>query len=161
MENLDALLAALEQAAPVEALKRSFFVYPLVNAVHIVAIGAVLTTVALMDLRVIGFFRQARPGIPIPLLRNIALTAFAVAVLTGFALFSINATQYVTNPAFLAKMVLLLLAIVNFLVFFSLAGRGGGMPDDPPAPLAARIGAAVSILLWLAIAVCGRFIGFI
>lgn len=161
METLEALLAGLERTAFVDALKKSFVVYPLVNAVHILAIGALLTTVALMDLRVIGFFRNAEPGIPVPLLRKIAVCAFAVAALTGLTLFSVNAREYAANPAFLIKMGLLVLAILNFFVFVKIAGPGGQRPDLHPVPAAARFAAALSIALWLAIAVCGRFIGFL
>lgn len=161
MEQLDALLAALEQSPPVEALKTSFIVYPLVNVVHVLAIGALVTCVVLMDLRILGFLRKAEPGMPIPLLRRIALSAFAVAALTGLTMFSIRATEYVANPAFLAKMTLIPVAALNFLVFLRFAGRGGERADPYPAPVAARFGAALSILLWLAIAVLGRFIGFV
>jgi hypothetical protein len=161
MEQLNLLFTALEQSAPVNALKASFYVYPSVNAVHILAIGALLTTVALMDLRILGFFRNAEPGIPVPLLRNVALAAFAVAALTGLTMFSIRATEYVSNPVFLAKMTLIPLAILNFLIFLRLAGPAGERPDLYPVPAAARTGAALSILLWLAVAVCGRFIGFV
>lgn len=161
MDRLYALLAALEQTALVSALKTSFFVYPSINAVHILAIGALITTVALMDLRVIGFFRNVEPGVPVSLLRNIALSAFAVAALTGLTLFSINAREYVANPAYLIKMGLLVLAIVNFLVFLKIAGPGGERPDRYPVPAGAKFAAGLSIALWLAIAVCGRFIGFL
>ena len=54
------LLAALEQSAAARLLKGSFYIYPVVNAVHIAAIGVLFTSVWLMDLRVLGCFRAIR-----------------------------------------------------------------------------------------------------
>ena len=42
-------LAGIEQLAFVRGLKASFVAYPIVNALHIMAIGALLTSVLLMD----------------------------------------------------------------------------------------------------------------
>lgn len=51
-------LAGIEQLALVRGLKASFVAYPIVNALHIMAIGALLTSVGLMDLSVLGAFRS-------------------------------------------------------------------------------------------------------
>ena len=52
------LLAGIEQLAFVRGLKASFVAYPIVNALHIMSIGALLTCVMLMDLRIVGVFRS-------------------------------------------------------------------------------------------------------
>ena len=65
-----------------------------------------MTSVILMDLRVLGAF-ETLPRAPfVALLRRLALTAFCVALLTGFAMFTIRATEYASMPIFLAKMAL-------------------------------------------------------
>ena len=50
-------------------------------------------------------------------LRTIALGAFAVAAGTGVAMFTVRASDYAATPLYWAKMTLILLAGVNFLVF--------------------------------------------
>ena len=51
-------LAGIEQLAFARWLKASFVAYPVVNALHIMSIGALLTSVVLMDLRICGAFRS-------------------------------------------------------------------------------------------------------
>ena len=151
---MEEALATIEQLAPVRALKASFYAYPLVNALHIAAIGALWTSVALMDLRLLGALR----GLPLPAflaaLRRVALAAFAVALASGVALFSVRAGHYAGMAVFLAKMGLIVLAGLNLLVFDWLSRRSAA-----PGRLAAS--AVVSMLLWTAVLVCGRFIGFV
>lgn len=149
------LLAWLEQSAPVEALKRSFWVYPLVNAAHILAIGGLVTTVLLMHARLFGAFAAIDRSAFVAGLRRVALGCFAAAIATGLLLFSVRAGEYVVHRAFQLKMALLLTACLNFLLFARLTAVGN--ETTPPA----RALAMVSALLWLGVLVCGRFIGFL
>ncbi|MBA3446818.1 MAG: hypothetical protein H0T56_04285 [Pseudaminobacter sp.] len=144
-------LAGVEQLGAVRALKSSFFAYPVVNALHILSIGAVLTSVMLMDLRILGAFASIEQAPFIRLLRRVALTAFCGAVLTGVSMFAIRATEYAAMPVFLAKMALIVLAGLNFLAFQRMAGKSGGT----------RFLAAASIVLWIGVLFAGRFIGFL
>lgn len=148
------ILASIEQLGLVRALKTSFFAYPIVNALHILAIGALLTSVVLMDLRALGAIRSVPEAPFIATLRRLAFIAFAGAVATGLLLFSVRASEYATMPIFLAKLALILLAGVNFFgfLFAARAGTGGTMV----ATLA-----VLSILLWVSVLLAGRFIGFL
>lgn len=147
-------LAGIEQLALARWLKGSFIAYPIVNALHIMSIGALLTSVLLMDLRICGAFRSLPYAAFVALLRRVALGAFAGALVTGSLLFSVKASTYAVMPIFLAKMALILLAGVNFFAFLRFA-RGG----DEPAGSA--ILAVLSILLWTSVLFAGRFIGFL
>lgn len=146
-------LGALQAAAPVAALKASFVAYPLVNALHIAAVGALVTLVVLMDLRLLGFLRGLDEKALTGRFRRLALAAFAVAAASGFCLFAVRARDYAANPAFLAKLAIVALAGVNFAVFLaaSRAGRRG----------LARAAVLVSLLAWPAALVAGRFIAFL
>lgn len=148
------LLVWLEQSALARALKTSFIVYPLVNAAHIAAIGALFASVLLMDLRILGLFQAIPAGPFVTLLRRVALTAFVLAAATGLPMFSIRATEYAAMGVFIAKMALIVLAGLNFGLFMRIEARG-------PAAPALRALAVLSILLWAAVLVCGRFIGFV
>jgi hypothetical protein len=148
-------LQAIEQVGPVRLLKASFFVYPVVNTLHIAAIGTLFGSVLLMDLSVLGAIRSVPHRILVALLRRAALAAFVVAVLTGLALFSVQATDYVRNPVFLTKLGLILLAGLNFFAFLALDRR----PQENAAAL--RMSAVASILLWSGVLLAGRFIGFV
>ncbi|WP_192183863.1 DUF6644 family protein [Mesorhizobium amorphae] len=151
-------LAGIEQLDFVRGLKASFVAYPIVNALHIMAIGALLTSVMLMDLRVCGAFRALPYAAFVALLRRTALGAFAGALVTGSLLFSVKASTYAAMPVFLAKMALILLAGVNFFAFMRLIPATG---DDEPAGGTSTILAVLSMVLWTSVLFAGRFIGFL
>ena len=151
---MDEALATIEQLAPVQMLKASFYAYPLVNALHVAAIGALWTSVALMDLRVLGAFRSLPSASFLAALRQVALVAFAVALASGLALFSVRAGHYAGTGVFLVKMGLIVLAGLNLLVFDRLSRRSASKGR-------LALSAAVSLVLWTAVLVCGRFIGFL
>ena len=152
------LLAGIEQLALVRGLKASFVAYPIVNALHIMSIGALLTSVLLMDLRIVGAFRSVPRAPFVALLRRTAFVAFAGALVTGSLLFSVKASEYAAMPIFLAKMALILLAGANLLAFMRLSRAPSG---DEPAGGAVTVLAVLSLVLWISVLFAGRFIGFL
>lgn len=149
-------LAGIEQLAFARWLKASFVAYPVVNALHIMSIGALLTSVVLMDLRICGAFRSLPRVAFVALLRRIALAAFAGALVTGSLLFSVRASTYAAMPIFVAKMTLILLAGVNVLAFMRFYRATGS--DEPAGGTTLAV---LSILLWTSVLFAGRFIGFL
>ncbi|PWK76041.1 hypothetical protein [Aminobacter sp. AP02] len=150
-------LQGIEQLALVRLFKASFVAYPIVNAVHIAAIGLLLAAVTLMDLRVIGAFAALPERAFILVLRRVAFTAFGFAILSGLLMFAVRATHYAQLPVFLVKMALIALAGANFVVF---AAVYNGKRENSRRTLL-RLLAGVSILLWCGVLLCGRFIGFL
>ena len=152
------LLAGIEQLAFVRGLKASFVAYPIVNALHIMSIGALLTCVMLMDLRIVGAFRSLPHAPFVALLRRTTFVAFAGALVTGSLLFSVKASEYAAMPIFLAKMALILLAGANSLAFIRLSRAKNGLE---PAGGAITVLAVLSLVLWTSVLFAGRFIGFL
>ena len=148
------MLAALEASALAEAIRRSVWAYPLLETVHIASIGALVGSVLLLELRVFGLGREI--GV-VPLARLVlrtALASFACAVASGSLLFVSAATEVAANPAFRAKLVLILIAGLNAVVFHA---RGGLRGRDTLA----RLQAAASLLLWLSVLAAGRLIAYL
>lgn len=148
------MLAALEATALAEAIRRSVWAYPLLETVHIASIGALVGSVLLLELRVFGLGREI--GV-VPLARLVlrtALAGFACAVASGSLLFISAATEVAANPAFQAKLVLILIAGLNAVVFHA---RGGLRGRDTLA----RLQAAASLLLWLSVLAAGRLIAYL
>jgi len=88
-------------------------------------------------------------------------TAFAVAVASGSLLFISNAAKYLENGYFDAKMLLICAAGLNMAMFHALSAKD--LPrweNDTRLPLPARLAGGLSILLWVAVVACGRWIGF-
>lgn len=151
-------LESIEQLGAVRLLKSSFAAYPIISAMHIAAIGTLLTSVILLDLSILGRMRSMLLPAFQALFRRLALCAFAIAALTGAALFSVKASDYAEMPVFLLKLGLIAAAIANFLIF-SAFGNGGG--EAARVSFGLRLSAMASILLWSAVLLCGRFIGFL
>jgi hypothetical protein len=66
-------------------------------------------------------------------------------------LFAADPLELAANPFFRVKLVLLLAAGLNMLAFHLLRERGGG---------GTRLGAGLSLALWLGVLVCGRSIAY-
>jgi hypothetical protein len=149
------MLEALEAFGPAAFFRTSVYLYPLVNLIHVLAIGALVTTAVLMDLRVLGLGRGIALETVIRYLRPVAVGGLAVAVLSGATLFSVQPVDYFANDAFRLKMLLLAVAIANGAAFTSFRVHRAA------ERLGARLMAVASIALWLSVASAGRMIGFV
>ncbi len=86
--------------------------------------------------------------------------AFVVAAVTGTLLFSSNATVYGRNFYFNAKIVLMVLAGLNMLVFHLFVGRGVARWDASASTPERQFAGRLSLAIWVAVVTCGRWIGF-
>ncbi len=149
------LLEAIELAAPVAALRESTFVYPLVNAFHIVGIALLFGSIVALDLRLMGWRRDAGPAEGFTrLLVPVAIGGLLLAIPAGLLMFATDARAYAASPLFQAKMVLVALAVGNAL-WLRAAERRGSM-----SRFRAALAGAASILLWLGAIVLGRMVGY-
>ena len=141
-------------------LQRSGTLYLLVNAAHIAAIGLLVGTIVSLDLRMLGAFRAVPLAVLAPFLSRMATGGLALAILTGVLLFSVRPVEYAENPAFLAKLVLVALGVLNALWLH--AGRHWrGVLSGQQVHAVARLHALASLLLWPGAIVAGRWIGFL
>lgn len=160
--DISAWLKSLEGTGLASGIRDSLYLFPFLEAVHVMALSVVFGTIMIVDLRLLGFASTHRPfaRMSAELLR-ITWGAFAVAALTGTLMFMTNARVYAGNTSFRVKMVLLLLAGLNMAFFHLTAGRSVMRWDkDRSAPRIGRATAALSLSLWIAIIFAGRVIGF-
>jgi hypothetical protein len=135
-------------------LRRSSLAYILVNATHILGIALLLGPILALDARLLGAFRAAPLATLGPFLGSTAKVG------AGLALFSVRPPDYVDNPAFLAKLVLLALAITNAVTLDRSAAWRSAIAGNAYAARL-KLQAAASMVLWLAVLVAGRWIGFV
>ena len=160
------LLAAIE-AWPISAAMRgelpgTEWLFPIIETLHVMALTIVVGSIAMMDLRLLGV---ASRDSAVSRLSNEVLpwtwTAWAVAAVFGTLMFMAKAATYAGNLQFRLKFVCMGLAALNMLIFHFGAYRQVVRWDAASSrPWPAKIFAVVSTLLWLAIIVCGRFIGY-
>jgi hypothetical protein len=143
-------------------LRESTWLFPTVETVHVIAITLVVGSIAMLDLRLVGLASRQRPvqGLAAETLRW-TWGAFGLAVLSGSMLFLSAAQTYVENREFRLKMLLLLLAGANMAIFHGTSWRSVSRWGERwPPPLAARVAGALSLVLWVGVVACGRWIGF-
>jgi uncharacterized membrane protein len=146
-----------------DAIQRVPWIIPLVQTIHILSIAIVLSSVAMLDLRLMGLAgkRVTITGMAERFLPWI-WGAVCVLALTGSILIIGEPGRSLPNAMFQTKMALLIAAIAVTIGFQHTIRRNAGFWDLSPARRrGARLTATVSLALWLGIAVCGRLIAYV
>jgi hypothetical protein len=161
--TIDGLLKSLEAFGFATAIREGEVLFPWLESVHVLAIVLVVGSIAIVDLRLIGWTSRDRAVSQVTAeVLPITWVAFVAALITGALMFCAKAMIYGHNIYFLLKMGFLLLAGCNMLYFQKFTDRDveiWGAPDGA-IPKAARVAGAMSLLLWVCIVVFGRWIGF-
>ena len=156
------LARQLSDSAIGTALRESLILFPLIEGIHLLGLALSFGLIFFTDLRLIGVFMTDVPVSRILNgLRRWIFTGFALTFLTGFLLFWAEADTMIDNPAFLAKSVAVVIALIN-AVWFELAWgkRGAAWVDQAAAPAATRIAGWVSLTFWSAATIGGRLIPY-
>jgi hypothetical protein len=155
-------LTAIQDWAPVAALRSSRWTYASVNAAHIVGIALLFGSIVPMDLRLLGWWRMIPIGTFARVLVPVSIAGLIVAIAAGSLLFSIRAAEYAGTMLFQLKMTLILCAILNALLLRKAAQwelLQAAVNVVPPPRIQAA--GALSLGLWLAVIVCGRMLAFL
>jgi len=157
---LDELLGALAASPLASALRASRVVYPLVNALHILGLGALFGAILALDLRLLGAARSI-PAEPLArYLPRVAAAGLGTAVLTGFALFTVQPADYVANRAFLLKVALVGIGAVHALSVHRSGAWRRFVATGGVVETRLLVSAAISLVIWVAAILSGRFIAF-
>ena len=109
-------LTALQDWAPVVALRHSRWIYASFNAAHIVGIALLFGAIVPLDLRLMGWRRTVPIGTMVRALLPVAIAGLGLAVVAGLALFSVRAAKYAGTGLFQVKMALVACALTNALL---------------------------------------------
>ncbi|TMJ47019.1 MAG: hypothetical protein E6G85_29200 [Alphaproteobacteria bacterium] len=162
MLTLSQFISYFEDSALADNIRENDLLFPLIESVHVVSICLVVGSILVIDLRLLGLASLNRPvgGITKAIL-PLTWSAFAVAAVSGLLLFVSNATKYLDNGYFVAKVLLICAAGLNMVVFHGISAKDLPRWENEAAlPLPARLAGGLSILLWVAVVTCGRWIGF-
>ena len=134
--------------------------WPAVESAHFIGLTLLLGSIAAWDLRLLGVLKDV-PVAAFHKLVPFAVLGFSINVTSGAMFLMTFPDQYIYNPAFHLKVLCLILAGLNVLLFYltnfrHIARLGpGGQPS-----LLVRLSGAVSLGLWVTVIVCGRMITF-
>jgi uncharacterized membrane protein len=143
------------------AVKDSFWVWPTMETMHFIGLSALFGGLALADLRLLGYMKMI-PYKAVSKIIPLAVVGFIVNTITGVLFFIADPHRYYPNLAFRFKMVCILLAGLNLLIYQlkikPIADTWG--PGAKTNTLAKCVGCA-SIILWIGVIIGGRMIPFV
>jgi hypothetical protein len=139
------------------AVVGSLWLFPVIEAVHLLGLALLGGAIFIVDLRLLGtglkhrsaleLWRESRPYL---------IAAIAVMIATGVPLFLSEAVKCYYNDSFWVKMTTLPLAIA-----FAFTVRARVVTDDVRnTARRQKLVGALSIALWVIVAAAGRWIGF-
>jgi hypothetical protein len=158
-------LGALEASGLGHAMRQWLWLYPSVETVHIVGIGLLFGSIAVLDLRLLGLSRSISVR---TLARHVlpwTAGSFLLIVPSGLMMFTAHASEFIESPVFVLKMCLIMAAGLNAALFHTMVFRTADVWDAEdmrklPPPPSARVSAAVSLLVWISVIACGRLLAY-
>ncbi|MBL4581961.1 MAG: hypothetical protein JKY29_09100 [Gammaproteobacteria bacterium] len=139
----------------------SLWGYPIMLSLHVMGLAVVVGIFSMRDLCLLGLFPGIRPSTFLGL-GKLGWVGFIVNALSGFALFSSQATVFVTSVPFLVKIVCIVAGMVLAGVIQSRLRAEVALSDAVVAiSKSTKIIASISLMLWLAAIIAGRLIAYI
>ncbi|MBI1394108.1 MAG: hypothetical protein GC152_15355 [Alphaproteobacteria bacterium] len=155
------LIAALNETSWSIALRESLYVWPILEATHVLTIMLFAGTIMMVDLRLLSIgFRD----IPVSeMTRRIlpwTVAGFIVLAATGLLLLYAKPLHYYHNVFFRLKLLLLCAALANIIYFHRKAEADMAAWASGKAPFAARASAVISLCAWVSVIIAGRMIAY-
>ena len=158
-------LGALEASGLGRAMREWLWLYPSVEIAHIVGIGLLFGSIAVLDVRLLGVSKNISVR---RLSRHVlpwTAASFLLIIPSGLLMFVAHATDFISSPVFVIKMCLIMLAGVNAALFHAIAMRTADVWDteemrDLRPPPSVRFAGAASLLIWISVISCGRLLAY-
>src|SRR5713226_1118141 len=161
-QALDRFCSWLEQTPLSQAIESAGWVVPAVQTIHILAIAAVMSSVLMLDLRLLGIVGADQPLARVTRrFRPVIWWTLPILLVTGVVMIIGEPARSLKNPIFQLKMGLLIAAL-GVTAFHQLRLARGGQRFNP-APRGrgrALLIAIPSLALWTGIVFAGRWIAY-
>jgi putative copper export protein len=152
--NLYHSLEKLEASAFAQFIRESTWLFPAIEATHLLALAFLGGSLLIVVLTVLGVGLPRPPAELLRTSRPFVTGAIIMLLITGVLLGVSEPLKLYDRRAFLVKMIALAVSlIVTYRVFNPRIERG---EEDGMT----RSVAGLTIALWLAVAIAGRWIGF-
>ena len=147
-----------EQTWPGSWFRHSQWLFAIDETFHIMALGMLIGTLIIVDLRLLGFGMRRQSAAQLAgYLAPWTLFGVAAMVVTGVPMFMSEAVRLAASGPFFYKMVFLFLAItLHFTLHRKAIASSSGQASGFD-----RLAASLSLLCWLGVALAGRAIAFI
>ena len=163
LRSLDSFCDQLSATPLSQAIQTTDWVIPAVQTVHIIAVATVITSILMVDLRLMGFAARNQP---IAAVANRYLPpvwyALPVLLVTGTTLIIAEPSRSLQNWVFILKMSLLLLAAgLTLICQLPLRKDAGYWDESASRRRKVRLIGFLSLPLWTAILFAGRWIAYV
>lgn len=143
-------------------MRREPWLTPFVNFGHVVGIAMLFGAILPLDLRLMGFWKS----VPLYELKRVlvptSILGLLLAMTAGVLMISVKAADYLAMPVMQAKLVLVVLGIVNALSLRIVpAWRLLAQVDSRGTISRFRWAGFFSAAVWLGVIGCGRAIGYL
>jgi hypothetical protein len=140
-------------------IRDSVWLFPFVEIFHLLALGLLGGTIVILNMSLLGVRFRGEPVAALAReVRPWMIGSIVVMLVSGFLLFSTEAVKMYGSPAFQFKMACLALALI---FTFTLHRRVTMLDEAQIAPAWRKLAAIVCIVLWAAVALGGRAIGYV
>lgn len=155
------ILQWLENSTWATAIRQSLWMYPALEIIHILGIVLLVGAAMLFDFFLLGF----STNLPLVGMARYLLTwsrrGLILVIPSGLLLFITNAETLGLDPTFWLKMVLLIVAAMNALIFHKFVYKGQIDPEiSYSLSLRFKIPALISMVVWIAVITCGRLLAY-
>ena len=143
-------------------LHESYYMYAWIESIHVITLMISLGMLIIIDLRMLGLWLTSVPASKIAeRLDRPMLIGFSIMVVTGVLLYLGIPIRTTQSLWFRIKVILLVVAFINAWLFRRHMQQAAGTWDVAAVPpRRTRIAAALSLTLWAAVVMCGRFIAY-
>lgn len=146
-----------------QTIQSNAWVVPTVQTMHILSIAAVMSSVLMIDLRLLGMVGRDQPAARVASrFVSVIWRVLPILLVSGIIMIIGEPARSLPNTIFQLKMSLLLAAIaVTFVYQRQLNGDAKFWEASDIRRAAAKGIAILSLLLWVAIVFAGRWIAYI
>ena len=144
-------------------IRESTWAEPIIETIHVLTLTVFLGFVILLDLRLLDLaLRQTPVSRVFRQLNPFLFASFGIMLVTGISLFAGDPVLFYGTLFFKLKMLMLLAAALNVVVFNFTLGRSVPQWDTlTRTPRGAKLTGIVSLVLWISVVACGRGIAYV
>ena len=160
---LDSSLVWLHDTSFGTLIRESTWAEPIIETIHVLTLTVFLGFIILLDLRLLDLIMlRTRVSTVFQQLKPWLFGSFGIMLITGISLFAGDPVLFYGTIFFKLKMLMLLAAALNVIVFNLTLGRTLVQWDARAhTPRAVKISGLLSLVLWIAVVACGRGIAYV
>ena len=142
-------------------IAETYWLWPVLEIIHFIGLSIMLGSLLIIDARLLGMLRTWDAG-SVKKLVPLVWVGFCINLASGTIFFVGDPMRYAINIGFQLKMLLILLAGLNVLVYeLQVRLMAAGRDAAARMPAGARLAAAASLAIWAGVLLLGRLIPYV